>query len=90
MKHFCCFECEAALGGQRYIMRESRPYCCTCYESLYAEYCDTCGEHIGTETSLKELVLLLSIQFLSNCGETQLIIILMYLRHAYYINVMAI
>uniref|UniRef100_A0A671T4L4 Prickle-like protein 3 n=1 Tax=Sinocyclocheilus anshuiensis TaxID=1608454 RepID=A0A671T4L4_9TELE len=49
MKHFCCFECEAALGGQRYIMRESRPYCCHCYESLYAEYCDTCGEHIGTD-----------------------------------------
>lgn len=49
MKHFCCFECEAALGGQRYIMRESRPYCCRCYESLYAEYCDTCGEHIGED-----------------------------------------
>ncbi|XP_026222957.1 prickle planar cell polarity protein 3-A isoform X1 [Anabas testudineus] len=49
MKHFCCFECEAALGGQRYIMRESRPYCCSCYESLYAEFCDTCGEHIGID-----------------------------------------
>ncbi|XP_040048266.2 uncharacterized protein prickle3 isoform X1 [Gasterosteus aculeatus] len=49
MKHFCCFECEAALGGQRYIMRESRPYCCSCYESQYAEYCDTCGEHIGID-----------------------------------------
>ncbi|MBN3300099.1 PRIC3 protein, partial [Amia calva] len=49
MKHFCCFECEAALGGQRYIMRESRPYCCGCYEALYAEYCDTCGEHIGID-----------------------------------------
>ncbi|XP_019720745.1 uncharacterized protein prickle3 isoform X2 [Hippocampus comes] len=47
MKHFTCFECEAALGGQRYIMRECRPYCCSCYESLYAEYCDTCGEQIG-------------------------------------------
>ncbi|TNN73261.1 Prickle-like protein 3 [Liparis tanakae] len=49
MKHFCCFECEAALGGQRYIMRESRPYCCSCYQSLYAEYCDTCGGHIGID-----------------------------------------
>uniref|UniRef100_A0A146ZU02 Prickle n=1 Tax=Fundulus heteroclitus TaxID=8078 RepID=A0A146ZU02_FUNHE len=49
MKHFCCFECEAALGGQRYIMRESRPYCCSCYQSLYAEYCDTCGETIGID-----------------------------------------
>ncbi|KAG7281064.1 hypothetical protein CRUP_027601 [Coryphaenoides rupestris] len=49
MKHFCCFECEAALGGLRYIMRESRPYCCLCYESLYAEYCDTCGDQIGID-----------------------------------------
>ncbi|XP_028309804.1 prickle planar cell polarity protein 3 isoform X2 [Gouania willdenowi] len=49
MKHFCCFDCEAALGGQRYIMRESQPYCCSCYEALYAEYCDTCGEHIGID-----------------------------------------
>ncbi|XP_013865321.1 prickle-like protein 2b isoform X2 [Austrofundulus limnaeus] len=49
MKHFCCFECEAVLGGQRYIMKEGRPYCCSCFESLYAEYCDSCGEHIGID-----------------------------------------
>ncbi|ROL47254.1 Prickle-like protein 2 [Anabarilius grahami] len=46
MKHFCCYECEAPLGGQRYIMREGHPHCCNCFESLYAEYCDSCGEHI--------------------------------------------
>ncbi|KAM9798950.1 prickle-like protein 2b isoform X2 [Syngnathus typhle] len=49
MKHFCCFECETALGGQRYIMKDGRPYCCSCFESLYAEYCDSCGEHIGID-----------------------------------------
>ncbi|XP_030633607.1 prickle-like protein 2b [Chanos chanos] len=49
MKHFCCFECETVLGGQRYIMKEGRPYCCHCFESLYAEYCDSCGEHIGID-----------------------------------------
>ncbi|KAI4895081.1 hypothetical protein NFI96_006530 [Prochilodus magdalenae] len=49
MKHFCCYECEAPLGGQRYIMREGRPHCCNCFESLYAEYCDACGEHIGID-----------------------------------------
>ncbi|XP_031423342.1 prickle-like protein 2b isoform X2 [Clupea harengus] len=49
MKHFCCFECETVLGGQRYIMKEGRPYCCGCFESLYAEYCDSCGEHIGID-----------------------------------------
>ncbi|XP_061075698.1 prickle-like protein 2b isoform X2 [Conger conger] len=49
MKHFCCFECETVLGGQRYIMKEGRPYCCGCFQSLYAEYCDSCGEHIGID-----------------------------------------
>ena len=49
MKHFSCFECDKQLGGQRYIMREGRPYCCTCFQNLYAEYCDTCGEHIGVD-----------------------------------------
>ncbi|XP_069062607.1 prickle-like protein 2 isoform X3 [Pleurodeles waltl] len=49
MKHFCCFECETVLGGQRYIMKEGRPYCCNCFESLYAEYCDTCAKHIGID-----------------------------------------
>nr|XP_033778007.1 prickle planar cell polarity protein 3 isoform X2 [Geotrypetes seraphini] len=49
MRHFSCFECETTLGGQRYVMRESRPYCCHCYESLYAEYCDSCGLHIGID-----------------------------------------
>ncbi|XP_011383434.1 prickle planar cell polarity protein 3 isoform X1 [Pteropus vampyrus] len=49
MGHFCCFECEASLGGQRYVMRQSRPHCCACYEARHAEYCDSCGEHIGLD-----------------------------------------
>ncbi|XP_058163805.1 prickle-like protein 1 [Dasypus novemcinctus] len=49
MQHFCCLECGAVLGGQRYIMKDGRPFCCACFESLYAEYCETCGEHIGVD-----------------------------------------
>ncbi|XP_061577054.1 prickle-like protein 1a [Cololabis saira] len=49
MKHFSCFECETILGGQRYIMKDGRPYCCGCFESLYAEYCEACGDHIGVD-----------------------------------------
>ncbi|XP_035237969.1 prickle-like protein 2 isoform X2 [Anguilla anguilla] len=49
MKHFCCFECETVLGGQRYIMKEGRPYCCDCFQSLFAEYCDACGQQIGID-----------------------------------------
>ncbi|KAK6175208.1 hypothetical protein SNE40_013717 [Patella caerulea] len=49
MKHFCCFECDTQLGGQRYIMRQGRPYCCQCFQRMFAEYCDTCGDHIGVD-----------------------------------------
>lgn len=49
MRHFKCFECDRHLGGQRYIMRAARPYCCQCFESLYAEPCDTCGRPIGVD-----------------------------------------
>ncbi|KAK7117952.1 hypothetical protein R3I94_023237 [Phoxinus phoxinus] len=49
MKHFSCFECETILGGQRYIMKDGRPFCCGCFESLHAEYCEACAEHIGVD-----------------------------------------
>ncbi|KAI4898427.1 hypothetical protein NFI96_031812 [Prochilodus magdalenae] len=49
MNHFSCFECETVLGGQRYIMKDGRPFCCGCFESLYAEYCEACGENIGVD-----------------------------------------
>ncbi|KAF7282070.1 hypothetical protein GWI33_003311 [Rhynchophorus ferrugineus] len=49
MKHFACSECERQLGGQRYIMRDGRPYCLHCFDALFAEYCDSCGEPIGVD-----------------------------------------
>ncbi|RXG58045.1 Protein prickle [Armadillidium vulgare] len=49
MKHFACFECDRQLGGQRYIMRDGRPYCLHCFDAMFAEYCDTCGEAIGVD-----------------------------------------
>uniref|UniRef100_A0A3Q3DDP9 Prickle homolog 2b n=1 Tax=Hippocampus comes TaxID=109280 RepID=A0A3Q3DDP9_HIPCM len=48
-KHFCCSECGGALGGRRYIMKEGDPYCCRCFQSLYAEDCHSCGERIGID-----------------------------------------
>uniref|UniRef100_A0A8C3SDP2 LIM zinc-binding domain-containing protein n=1 Tax=Chelydra serpentina TaxID=8475 RepID=A0A8C3SDP2_CHESE len=47
MEHFCCLECDLPLGGQRYVMKGGRPCCCSCFESLYAELCQACGELIG-------------------------------------------
>ncbi|KAG8254492.1 Prickle-like protein 2 [Homalodisca vitripennis] len=49
MKHFACLECDQQLGGQRYIMRDGRPYCLTCFDAMFAEYCDSCGEPIKVD-----------------------------------------
>lgn len=47
-EHFCCLECEEPLRGQRYVMRSGRPCCRGCFESLFAEPCQACGDPIGT------------------------------------------
>ncbi|CAF1090295.1 unnamed protein product [Didymodactylos carnosus] len=49
MDHFCCNNCSKRLGGERYVMRNHHPYCLNCFEIMYAEYCDTCGEQIQTD-----------------------------------------
>ncbi|XP_075168454.1 espinas isoform X2 [Haematobia irritans] len=49
MKHFACFECGHQLGGQRYIMRDGKPFCLSCFDTMFAEYCDYCGEVIGVD-----------------------------------------
>lgn len=51
VQHFSCFECDSPLGGMRYVMRDNRPFCCHCFESLYAEFCDSCGEPIEPDAS---------------------------------------
>jgi prickle len=49
MDHFACFECDALLGGQRYFMKSTKPYCTQCFEKIHVEYCATCGKLIGVE-----------------------------------------
>jgi hypothetical protein len=43
--HKECFNCNAcgvSLAGVRFTTREDRPYCSTCFGSLYAKKCDGC------------------------------------------------
>ncbi|NXR43458.1 PRIC1 protein, partial [Zosterops hypoxanthus] len=47
LEHFCCLECDEPLRGQRYVMRSGRPCCRGCFESLFAEPCQACGDPIG-------------------------------------------
>lgn len=50
LEHFCCLECDVPLRGQRYVMRSGRPCCCGCFESLFAEPCQACGDPIGADS----------------------------------------
>lgn len=48
LEHFCCLECDVPLRGQRYVMKSGRPCCRGCFETLFAEPCQACGDPIGT------------------------------------------
>ncbi|XP_071957069.1 prickle planar cell polarity protein 3-B-like [Antedon mediterranea] len=48
--HFCCHNCDKTLSGHRYILREENPYCIGCYEDVFANICDECGDKIGTDS----------------------------------------
>ncbi|KAI1722433.1 LIM domain-containing protein [Ditylenchus destructor] len=48
--HFCCWQCDSTLTGQRYILRDEHPYCIKCYEEIFANTCDECGKHIGIDS----------------------------------------
>ncbi|XP_050459770.1 uncharacterized protein LOC126855830 isoform X2 [Cataglyphis hispanica] len=48
--HFCCWQCDESLTGQRYVLRDEHPYCIKCYESVFANGCEECGKIIGIDS----------------------------------------
>ncbi|XP_070601476.1 prickle-like protein 4 isoform X2 [Erythrolamprus reginae] len=54
-EHFCCLECDLPLRIQQYVMKGGQPCCCACFESLYADICQACGEVVGINS--KQIVL---------------------------------
>ncbi|XP_072280091.1 prickle-like protein 4 isoform X2 [Pyxicephalus adspersus] len=55
VEHFCCWECEVVLGGGRYVMEGGRPFCNGCFQRLYAETCEACGEPVDPDEDLVTL-----------------------------------
>ncbi|XP_045449320.1 testin [Melitaea cinxia] len=51
VQHFCCYHCDAPLGGQKYVPDDKTglPVCLPCYDQFYAERCRACGGVIGPE-----------------------------------------
>lgn len=50
MYHFCCIECDAQLGGHRYMNKQGHPYCLPCYMRLFAKQCQHCQQKIAPDT----------------------------------------
>ncbi|XP_030747896.1 prickle planar cell polarity protein 3-B isoform X2 [Sitophilus oryzae] len=49
-QHFCCWQCDETLTGQRYVLRDDHPYCVSCYESVFANACEKCSRTIGIDS----------------------------------------
>ncbi|XP_059053701.1 testin [Achroia grisella] len=51
VQHFCCYHCDAPLGGQKYVPDDKTglPICLSCYDQFHAERCRACGGVIGPE-----------------------------------------
>ena len=50
--HFCCWQCDESLTGQRYVLRDDHPYCVRCYEQVFANSCEECGKQIGIDSKV--------------------------------------
>lgn len=46
--HFCCFECDKELAGEKYVSKEDHPYCVECNERKFSRTCHGCGNNIPT------------------------------------------
>lgn len=54
--HFCCWNCDESLTGQRYVLREEHPYCIKCYETVFANNCEECSAVIGIDSKVRNKV----------------------------------
>lgn len=50
--HFCCWQCDESLTGQRYVIRDDHPYCIKCYENVFANTCEECNKIIGIDSKV--------------------------------------
>lgn len=51
--HFCCWQCDESLTGQRYVLRDEHPYCIKCYENVFANVCEECNKTIGIDSKVR-------------------------------------
>lgn len=54
--HFCCWQCDESLTGQRYVLRDDHPYCIKCYENVFANTCEECNKIIGIDSKVYKMI----------------------------------
>lgn len=59
--HFCCWQCDESLTGQRYVIRDDHPYCIKCYENVFANTCEECNKTIGIDSKVNRSRSLISL-----------------------------
>lgn len=57
--HFCCWQCDESLTGNRYVLRDDHPYCIKCYESVFANQCEECNKTIGIDSKVRHAKMLI-------------------------------
>lgn len=50
-----CTHCTKTLIGQRYVLKEDKPYCIPCYEEVFSNVCFACKVKIGCEQKVLSL-----------------------------------
>ncbi|KAL4676058.1 hypothetical protein H8959_010203, partial [Pygathrix nigripes] len=50
---FYCQYCTASLLGKKYVLKDDSPYCVTCYDHVFSNYCEECKKPI--ESNSKDL-----------------------------------
>uniref|UniRef100_A0AC11D1P0 Four and a half LIM domains 5 n=1 Tax=Ovis aries TaxID=9940 RepID=A0AC11D1P0_SHEEP len=50
---FYCQYCMASLLGKKYVLKDDNPYCVSCYDRIFSNYCEECKEPI--ESGSKDL-----------------------------------
>lgn len=55
--HFNCWHCDESLASKKYVLRDENPYCIRCYESNFANNCDSCRKPIGVDCKVSPVTL---------------------------------
>ncbi|XP_041619596.1 four and a half LIM domains protein 5 isoform X2 [Vulpes lagopus] len=47
---FDCQYCTASLLGKKYVLKNDNPYCVSCYDRIFSNYCEECKEPIESDS----------------------------------------